>query len=320
MRRPLPVAMEARQNGRADSVSRWTGALIRVRIAADPVAGKGTSLGTRMACCCADADVVAVALGYRTCQRGNLVAAKPLVAHYCSVKSESSLAPGVAREVECWWIGLDGWVLQDGNYTDCGDRRPTTVRAGVRLPATSTPANAPSNGLPRSTYTGRSTIYEVTGQLIRSSVKPHADGFVLGFGLRAYSTWMVLDDLEPPVAGDSLTGEIHLSVDPFIDMDKMAHRPDMPALIYTWTVEEIQLNRTPAIRVEFGHPLYVGPDEGPSIVRDPGREEWLTIDQTRMWDDDGGSYRLKCRLENPVPRSSMADTGPSSPYGPVRIA
>ena len=232
------------------------------------------------------------------------------------METESSTASNDNLLGTGWWIGLDGWVLQDGNYTDfvTGERRQFALEFGYRRDRRLRRGGTTVS--PSCRYTGREITYEVSGELIRSSVEPHAEGFVLDFGLRAYSNWAVLDDLEPPVAGDWLTGKVRLSVDPFFYMDHLSQLPGMPALIYSWTVEEIQLDTSPGLRVEFGHPLYVGPDEGPMLVRDPERESWRAIDQTRMW-DDAGSYRLRCRLDDAEPTSSMRATGARSPYGPL---
>jgi hypothetical protein len=215
-----------------------------------------------------------------------------------------------------WWIGLDGWVLQDGNYTDfvTGERRQFALEFGYRRDRRLRIVGSPTAAICR--HSGRSSVFEITGQLLRSSAEPHGDGFVLDFGLLAYSNWIVLDDLQPPDAGAWLTGEVHLGVDPFFYMDELAQLPGMPALIYTWTIVEIQLNTTPLMPVEHGHPLYGGPDEGPHYVGNPDQESWRTVDRTRAWDDDG-SYRLRCRLHNVEPTSSMRATGDRSPHGPL---
>ena len=231
---------------------------------------------------------------------------------------ESKVGPPPSEELtsRSWWIGLDAWVLQDGNYTDffTGQRRQFALEFGYsrarRLEATTHEEGS------RCRHSGRGARYEVTGQLLRGVTEPMNDAFVLDFGLRAYKHWMVLDDLEPPKAGDWLTGEIHLAVDHFAYMDELAQLPGIPPLIYSWTIDEIQLQTTPPLRVVHGHPLYVGPDRGPRFVPDASRESWRTIDQTRMWEDDA-SYRLRCTLENAETTSSMARTGPRSPYGPL---
>lgn len=139
--------------------------------------------------------------------------------------------------------------------------------------------------------------------------------FVLDFGLLAYSRWMVLDDLEPPRAGVWLRGAIGLSVDPFDYMDARTRPDGVPPLIYTWTVEGIERATTPPMRIEHGHPLYIGPDEGPRLVPDPARERWETVVTTPIWDD--AFYRLHCSLESSEATDTMAASGSQTPYGPL---
>lgn len=177
--------------------------------------------------------------------------------------------------MESWWVGLDAWVLEDGNYPDfvTGERRQFALELGYdrsdRL--------VPLAGAPARTcrHTGRGARYRVSGQLLRAATEPMTDAFVLDVGVLAYTQWLVLDDLQPPAAGDWLTGEIALAVDPFMYRDELAARPGMPPLAYTWTVEEVQLRAGDA---------------------------WQTVPRTRVWEDEGG-YRLRCRL----------DGGPVSP-------
>jgi hypothetical protein len=232
-----------------------------------------------------------------------------------AVYSDADPLPGRAGLPDTWWIGLSSWVLQDGNYTDfvAGERRQFALELGYsRAERLRTPADEAR----RCRYSGRDVSYDVTGQLVRAASEPMVDAFVLDFGLGAYTEWMVLDDLEPPKAGDWLTGRISLSVDHFAYMDYLGQRPGMPPLIHTWTIHEIQLDTTPGIPVEPGDPRYSGPGEGPRLVRDDTRESWQPVAETRMWDHDGG-YRLRCSLEGAEPAHSMARSGSSSPYGPL---
>lgn len=215
-----------------------------------------------------------------------------------------------------WWIGLSGWVLQDGNYTDfaVGQVRQFALDLSYRrsdrlVPVTGVAARACA-------AVDDDAWYRVTAEVLRAAREPMSDCFVLDFGLCAYTSWMVLDDLEPPTSGAWLAGDVMLSVDPFEYMDRLARFPEMPSLIYTWTVEEIRLDTSPWIRVPYGHPLYVGPDAGPMRVRDPERRRWVAVDRTRMWDDPG-SYTLRCTLHAAPPVSTMAASGPRSPYGPL---
>jgi hypothetical protein len=214
-----------------------------------------------------------------------------------------------------WWIGLDGWVLQDGNYTDfaVGQVRQFALEFGYarhnRLKATAEPELS-------CTAVDDDALYRVSADLVRAPRVPTDDCFVLDFGLFAYKDWMVLNDLEPPSAGLRLNGEIYLSVDPFEYMDHLSLRRGMPALIYTWRIDEIRLDISPRIKVEHGHPLYVGPDEGTMIVRDPQRRAWRNLDATDTWADEG-SYTLRCTLLESAGAHSMVRSGPRHPYGPL---
>lgn len=214
-----------------------------------------------------------------------------------------------------WWIGLDGWVLEDGNYTDfaVGHVRQFALEFGY----------ARHNRLRPTTQSEQSceavdddALYRVTADLVRAVREPMEDCFVLDFGLLAYKEWMVLDDLEPPTAGLRLSGEVYLNVDHFAYMDDLSKRDGMPALIYTWRIDEIRLDTSPSIEVAHGHPLYVGPDEGPMWVRDPERKRWRNLDATDMWVDEG-SYTLRCTLLESEPVRSMVRSGARSPYGPL---
>jgi hypothetical protein len=214
-----------------------------------------------------------------------------------------------------WWIGLDGWVLQDGNYTNfaVGQMRQFALQFGYarddRLQRTTEPKASCE-------AVDDDALYRVSANLERAAREPMEDCFVLDFGLLAYKEWMVLDDLEPPRAGMRLSGEIYLSVDHFAYMDYLSTRDGMPPLIYTWTIEEIRLDTSPGIEVEHGHPLYVGPDEGPMTVRDPERRRWRNLNATDTWGVEG-SYTLRCTLLETEAVHSMVRSGPRSPYGPL---
>lgn len=215
-----------------------------------------------------------------------------------------------------WWIGLSTWILQDGNYTDfnVGQTRQFALEFGYRR---SRRLHVASDHRVDCTYTGRDTTYAVAGELLQVAQEKVPSAFVLDFGLRAYDEHMVLDDLEPPPAGSWLEGEISLHVDPFHYMDLLGKQPGMPALIYTWRVDEVQIATTPAIWVEASHPDYVGPDDGPMALPDPDRESWRSVKRTETWAENGG-YRLRCTLVDDNPVSTMTASGRRSPYGPVR--
>ncbi len=202
-----------------------------------------------------------------------------------------------------WYIGLESWVLQDGNYTDfaVGQQRQFALEFGYARSARLQVSETSERSV---RYAQRGDWYAVRGELLRDSPEPHGQGFVLDFGLKAYDNWIVLDDLEPPSAGTWLEGEITLVVDPFEYMDRLATQEGMPPLIYTWEILGIERDISSTIQVEHGDPLYSGPDEGPILVRDPERERYESVERTRTW-DDLGSYRLRCSLLPDEPASPM---------------
>jgi hypothetical protein len=215
-----------------------------------------------------------------------------------------------------WRIGLASWVLQDGNYTAfaVGQRRQFALEFHYDRNERLRPVDRPASR--RCAYTGSDSLYDVTAHLKRDDVeRTQRDAFVLDFGHPAYTRWMVLDDLEPPRASTWLRGPIRLSVDPFDYMDERIRPHGLPPMIFTWTITGIERSTTPRVRVEHGHPLYVGPDKGPRLVADPAAESWEPVRTTPVWDD--ADYRLSCVLDPSPPTDTMRRSGPRSPYGPL---
>lgn len=170
---------------------------------------------------------------------------------------------------DSWLIGLDSWIVQDGNYPDFVSGRPAefaleyAARGGLRL------LDGPHEPSVRWVEGSR---YEVTAQVVHD--RPNAE--VLDFGLLAYHFVGIEDPAHRPRPGAWVTGEINLSVDPFFYVDQLAHEDGFPALVYAWTVEEI-LQRVDA------------PEPG-----------FVAIEQTDVWADVHSlpSYLLRCRQES----------------------
>lgn len=214
-----------------------------------------------------------------------------------------------------WWIGLSAWVLQDGNYTDfvVGQVRQFALEFNYPPHARLRPTAEP--GLSCRAVDDDAT-YRIRAELVRSAREPMEHCHILDFGLLAYGESMVLDDFEPSAAGVRLGGEIRLDVDHFAYMEHLATRPGMPPLIYTWRIDEIRLDTSPSMSIEFGHPLYGGPNEGPIEIRDPERKRWRNVEATDTW-NHSGSYTLRCALLDPRGVHSMTRSGPRTPYGPL---
>lgn len=191
-----------------------------------------------------------------------------------------------------WLVGLDSWVVQDGNYPDfvTGQRTDFALefasRGGLKM----------LDGAQEvSVRWIEGSHYEVTAQIVHD--KPNAQ--VLDFGILAYHFIGIEDPTHQPQIGAWVTGEINLSVDPFFYFDQLALEEGFPALIYTWTVQEILQKVGEA-------PPYIGADH----VHADKSHEFIRIEKTDVWGDDSSlpSYLLRCRME-PVPRSIVRSLG-----------
>lgn len=238
----------------------------------------------------------------------------PLIGH--SVDREDDVDERCVMQAGTqWWIGLDSWVLQDGNYTDfaVGQRRQFALEFGYLRSRRLQHTQARQTSV---RHSGSGTTHAVTGELLQAPRDREMVLFILDFGLLAYDRQMVLDDLEPPPVGSWLEGEISLHVDHFIYMDHFGPRGLAPALIYTWRIDDIQIDTSPIIWIDASHPDYVGPDEGPEPRRDRDRESWRSVRRTQTH-EYGGGYRLLCTLLGSEPVSTMAATGRRKPHGPL---
>jgi hypothetical protein len=196
--------------------------------------------------------------------------------------------PANAANADSWLVGLDSWVVQDGNYPDfvTGQRTDFALefasRDGLKL------LDGERSVSVRWIEGSR---YEVTAQIVHD--KPNAQ--VLDFGILAYHFIGIEDPTHQPRMGAWLTGEINLSVDPFFYFDQLAHEEGFPALIYTWTVQEI-------LEKVGEEPPHIGADQ----VHADKSQHFVRIEKTDVWGDDSTlpSYLLRCRLK-PKPRSMV---------------
>jgi hypothetical protein len=180
-------------------------------------------------------------------------------------------------------IGLDSWIIQDGNYPDfvTGQRTDFAVefasRSGLR--------RAEAHAVSLRWIAG--SRYQVTAQVVHD--EPHAQ--VLDLGILAYHFIGIEDPEHQSHVGAWLTGEINLSVDPFFYVENLASEEGFPALIYTWTVQEVlQRSGGNAPRTGSDHDRV---DTAHDVVRVERTDAWGDVTQVP-------SYVLRCRLE-PAP-------------------
>lgn len=208
---------------------------------------------------------------------------------------------GTWQSSEPWYIGLPAWVLLDGNYGEIvvSDRLEFALECRVvrdKLLSLDGPSRRRN-----SRHTGRGSSYEICGQILHADPDPLGGATIVDFGLLAFTQGRLTADTAAPSVGDWITGIVGLSVDPFTYRDQLAGQAGMPALSYSWVIEQIDLDDTPRVEVRFGNPLYVGPDEGPYLVADPARERWRPVERTLRRHDGGRNYRLRCSLASSSP-------------------
>ena len=187
---------------------------------------------------------------------------------------------GAAVGTDSWLIGIDSWVIQDGNYPDfvTGQRADFALEFASRGGLTVVD-DRPG---PRVEWAGDSR-YEVTAKIVHD--EPNA--LVLDFGLRAYRFIGIEDPAHRSRVGAWVTGEINLAVDPFFYKDELAEEDAFPALSYSWTVQEVLLRRT-----DGGGPVPVA--------------------KTDAWGDVSTSpgYLLRCVSAGPGPAGRPRRPGP----------
>ena len=231
--------------------------------------------------------------------------------------------------MDTWDIGVDPWIILDGNYPNFW--RGQTAKFAVEFWYESFGLSSePTKRAHRRTTGGHSTItsYEVNaeivpvaewqkivfapppgtmdhvprwdaqgnpifhyGPLVRQ-VRP-TPVHVLDCGIRAYQYG---DKELPTVPGTFITASVRLSVDPFFYFAHLYAVPGVPPLIYTWYIERITLFTAPLVEIRD--------KEGrPRREHDLVRVVSQDIEQTNASRDNKGRgwYILHCRKLDDAP-------------------
>jgi hypothetical protein len=176
-------------------------------------------------------------------------------------------------------IGIDAWIIQDGNYPDfrAGERYRFALE--FHAPSGLSPAS-PARALE---HVG-SSLHRACGVVIH--VEP--DVWVCDFGVLAYQAGPAPAWAE---VGAGLAGEIYIGVDHYSYMEEFRRRPGFPELSYDAVLEAIQLETTPWLDDRL-------PDGRPCRRRDDARQAFRPVSATSAWSDDEGSahYVFDCQL------------------------
>lgn len=176
-----------------------------------------------------------------------------------------------------FFIGLDSWIIQDGNYVDFqrGQEATFAVEFYPERAAISRVRRRSVKRIERSRY-------RINGRVTFAN----QEVWVLDFDIMAYEK-----RTPPPFAkvGTWIDGEINLGIDPFFYFEYLHKLPGMPALKYNWRINRILLETTPWLSSKR-------PEGGTLMERDQTKESFREVEQTTAWDDDEGrgSYELEC--------------------------
>ena len=195
-----------------------------------------------------------------------------------------------------WAVGLDPWIVQDGNYGDF--QRGTEARFALEFYADR--GWSPSRERRPVARRLRSCIYALNAEVVH--VSNHL--WVLDFGVRAYQ------EGPPPATaarvGDWVTGEAYVGVDHFAYFEELHAAPGAPALIYPWTVGRVDRETAPYVEVD------VAVAGGLQRVKqaDQSRVTVTPVDATDCWGEEIGltslHYVLHCRRTGEPGRSLRA--------------
>jgi hypothetical protein len=196
------------------------------------------------------------------------------------LSGESLAGPSIMTVLH---IGLNSWIVQDGNYDDF------TVGGSYRFALEFYPHDiAPSTAVDDSVAPGlHHTIgatYAARGKIVRTA----ASNWVVDFGVPAFQ------GAEPPGwarPGMLVAGRVYLGIDPFFYFEELKNEPGMPNLFRRWLVQRILLETTPwQTSTDGGRTVMTRADVPRSFVEVP---------RTDAWKHDGGHahYVLESQLE-----------------------
>ena len=170
-------------------------------------------------------------------------------------------------------IGLDSWIIQDGNYPDFS----VGQKAQFALEFYPHSLKLSESRSPLATHL-KASRYQVCAQVVYLNERV----WVLDMGFLAYNQTYPLP--QGAAKGSWVEAEIYLGIDPFMYFEGLKSMPGMPRLTYSFLVTQILLETTPWLTTQT------------MKLRDEQNESYQEVAETNAWSDDGGdaSYILKC--------------------------
>ncbi len=187
-----------------------------------------------------------------------------------------------------WNIGLASWVIQDGNYPDFYRGEVT------HFPVEFTLINfiILSGKTENSAHLLGDGRYQVVGEVIYLSEDKKF--WVLDFGIYASGGGKAIAEAELNI-GTIVSTDIYLRVDKASYFSYVNKLPNIPPLIYRWSVEHIMLDTTPLVAANVF--------SSKSSVRDISRVSCQKIEHTNAWSNGpSAEYALDCTLLDEKPK------------------
>jgi hypothetical protein len=174
-------------------------------------------------------------------------------------------------------IGIDSWIIQDGNYADfkVGEKKQFALEFYPH-------SLQSSNSRQHLAINLKLSRYKICGQVVFRTKSV----WVLDMGFLAYQ------ETPPPkfaTKGSWVEGEIYLGIDHFAYFEHLKNITGMPSLTYSFLIREIFLETTPWLTTSDASGRTM-------MVRDEQNESHTEVDETDAWNDDGGNahYVLTC--------------------------
>ncbi|MBB5510841.1 hypothetical protein [Paraburkholderia atlantica] len=165
-------------------------------------------------------------------------------------------------------VGLNSWIIQDGNYGDF--RVGESYNLALEFNG---PALMLSSTRLRQCKRRHASYYNVIAEVIFAT----PEVWVIDFGIKVFCEAM------PPrfvSSGDWVEGEIWIGVDPFFYKDRLHRIAGMPDLFTDWLVTRVQLETTPWVE---------DASEGRMrLMRNIEHDSWVDKEATDAWTDDEG--------------------------------
>lgn len=194
-------------------------------------------------------------------------------------------------------VGLDSWIICDGNFTDFkkGEVKTFAIEFFLTKHEKSAKKVKECHHLSGNTYKGNVEV--VYSQLYtKEYVFRNRQG---GKGRRTLIENLIVLDTGEFLAfkefynremykeGDFIEAEFSIGVDPFFYKEEHSKREGAPNLLSDWTINKIEVDTTPFLKCYK--------DERFIHYRDPRVTSYEEVQQTNAWGDDiCGYYLLDC--------------------------